>query len=67
MKVTRIALLVLGIAAVLIGLIWMGQGSGYFPYPRSSFMIDQAPWLYRGAVLFVVGLIALAATRRIGR
>ena len=29
MKVTRIALLVLGIAAVLIGLIWMGQGSGY--------------------------------------
>ena len=67
MKVTRIALLVLGIAAVLIGLIWMGQGSGYFPYPRSSFMIDQAFWLYRGAVLFVVGLIALAATRRIGR
>jgi hypothetical protein len=64
MKTARIALLVVGIAAVLVGLIWMGQGSGYFPYPRSSFMIDQTPWLYRGTALFVVGLMALVASGR---
>ena len=35
----------LGGLLVLIGLVWMGQGSGYFPYPAESFMIDQSPWI----------------------
>ncbi|CCM75283.1 hypothetical protein BN77_2447 [Rhizobium mesoamericanum STM3625] len=26
---------------ILIGVVWMGQGSGYFPYPKESFMINQ--------------------------
>ena len=67
MKVTRIALLVLGIAAVLIGLIWMGQGSGYFPYPADSFMINQAPWIYWGLLLAAAGLIVIVISRRRGR
>jgi hypothetical protein len=61
----KAALLVIGILAVLIGLIWVGQGTGYFPYPASSFMINQMPWVYWGAGLAALGLIALLVSRRI--
>jgi hypothetical protein len=47
-----------------VGLVWIGQGTGYFPYPPSSFMINQAPWITRGAILAVVGLIAIVVSRR---
>jgi len=50
--------------AVIIGIIWIGQGTGVFPYPASSFMIDQMPWVYRGAALAVAGLIAIVLLRR---
>ena len=59
----RITLLAAGILAVLIGLIWIGQGTGYFPYPSSSFMINQVPWIYRGAVLAVLGVLAAVGSR----
>ncbi len=42
----------------------MGQGSGYFPYPASSFMISQTRWIYYGAAIAVVGLIVLIVARR---
>ena len=53
MKTLRIV----GIFACVIGLIWIGQGTGYFPYPERSFMISQMPWAYRGAALLVVGAV----------
>jgi hypothetical protein len=52
----RKALLVVGIIATLIGLVWIGQGTGYFPYPQSSFMINQMPWVYIGIALAVTGI-----------
>jgi len=61
MRVVKIALLVVGGLALLMGLVWIGQGTGYFPYPKSSFMISQAPWTYRGAGLAVAGVIAIIA------
>lgn len=54
----------LSTVAVIIGVIWIGQGTGVFPYPASSFMIDQMPWVYRGAALAVAGLIAIVILRR---
>ncbi len=54
----------LSIGAVIIGVIWIGQGTGVFPYPASSFMIDQMPWAYRGAALAAVGLIAIFLLQR---
>jgi hypothetical protein len=56
---------VVGILAVVVGLIWVGQGTGYFPYPAESFMINQMPWVYRGAGLAALGLIAVLVSRRI--
>lgn len=60
----RISLLVLGILCLLMGLVWIGQGTGYFPYPASSFMIQQIKWAYYGAGLAVVGLIVIFMARQ---
>jgi hypothetical protein len=50
----------LGIVAMLAGLVWLGQGTGYVPYPSSSFMVNQMPWAYYGIALAALGLIAVA-------
>ena len=65
MGIPRAALLAVGVLAVLVGLIWIGQGTGYFPYPASSFMISQMPWAYGGVVLAAVGLVGVVVSRRI--
>ena len=57
-------LTILGILALLIGLVWIGQGTGYVNWPQSSFMISQMQWAYYGAVLAVVGLILIWRGRR---
>ena len=57
-------LLVLGVLAILIGLVWIGQGSGHFPYPKSSFMIDQRPWILWGLLLAAVGVAVVFFSRR---
>src|SRR5579871_2223109 len=44
----RIAARVIAFLALLMGVVWIGQGTGVFPYPQQSFMIDQMPWAYRG-------------------
>lgn len=64
MGIASVALRVVGILAIVIGLVWVGQGTGYFPYPAESFMINQMPWVYRGAGLAVVGVLAVLASRR---
>jgi uncharacterized membrane protein len=60
----RTLLLVLGIAALLIGLLWIGQGTGYVNWPRSSFMISQIQWAYYGAGLAVAGVVLIWLGRR---
>lgn len=67
MPLTRKILLILGILATLTGLVWMGQGSGYFPYPKSSFMIEQRPWLWWGLLLAIAGGAVILASRRLPR
>ena len=57
-------LLIIGVAAVLVGLLWIGQGTGLIHWPASSFMIDQRPWVSRGVILAVVGLILIAVSRK---
>jgi len=57
---------VLGIAALLMGLLWMGQGSGLIMWPASSFMLEQKVWILWGGVLASTGagLLFLAQRRR---
>lgn len=60
----KIFLVVIGVMALLTGLLWVGQGLGYVHWPASSFMISQRPWAYRGAGLALVGLVMLVLSLR---
>ena len=62
--VMKTALLILGLLAFLGGLLWVGQGAGLVHWPASSFMIDQRPWVTRGAILALVGLALILLSRR---
>ncbi|CDN53256.1 Hypothetical protein RG1141_CH08960 [Neorhizobium galegae bv. officinalis bv. officinalis str. HAMBI 1141] len=64
MKFTRLALSIIGALLVVLGLIWIGQGSGAFPYPASSFMINQTPWIIRGAIVAIIGVVVIWGARR---
>lgn len=57
----------LGVVLGLCGLLWIGQGSGRFPYPASSFMIDESIWVYRGAWTGLAGLVLLVAALLVTR
>ncbi|RWX75986.1 hypothetical protein EPK99_20175 [Neorhizobium lilium] len=64
MVVVRAGVSITGLLAALIGLVWISQGTGLFPYPATSFMINQSPWIWRGALLFILGLAIFWAGRR---
>ena len=55
----RTLLLIVGILAILMGLVWVGQGMGYLtytlPHMKPSFMIGDMHWTYYGAGLAVIG------------
>ena len=57
-------LLIAGIGSVLMGLLWIGQGTGVIQWPASSFMLDPRPWATRGAILAVVGVVLIILSRR---
>jgi len=63
----RVLLQVLGVAALLIGLLWIGQGLGLIMWPASSFMLAQRQWAIYGAILVVLGVLLLwrAGRRRV--
>jgi len=63
----RRSLIVVGLLMAAMGLLFLGQGLGYVRWPASSFMIDQSPWITRGAVLAVLGLGLVLIGRRMRR
>jgi len=64
MKALRGLLLVVGILAVLMGGLWVGQGSGLILWPAESYMLADRQWAINGAVLAAVGLILVWIARR---
>jgi hypothetical protein len=60
----KMLLTVLGLFALLMGLLWMGQGLGIIRWPAESFMIDVSDWTLRGALLALGGLILIWLGRR---
>jgi ABC-type nitrate/sulfonate/bicarbonate transport system permease component len=60
----KTALHLAGLAAIVLGLLFAGQGLGYIPWPRTSFMIGQMVWTYAGAGIVVVGIVMIALARR---
>jgi hypothetical protein len=53
-----------GIIALAMGLLWMGQGLGYVRWPASSFMIDATPWIYSGGGMAALGVLLIVFALR---
>jgi len=49
----RIGSLVTGVLALLVGAVWILQGSGVLP---GSFMTGQRMWLFIGIIVAIIGL-----------
>lgn len=55
---------VIGFAALLMGLLWVGQGTGLIMWPSDSFMLADKAWAINGAIVAVSGAILIFLTRR---
>jgi hypothetical protein len=53
-----------GLFAMVMGLLWAGQGAGLVRWPESSFMIGRSNWLAAGLCLAAVGFAMMFAARR---
>ncbi len=60
----RQLLLIIGLLALAMGLLWIGQGLGVINWPQSSFMIKQIQWAGYGAALAALGLILIWQSKR---
>lgn len=67
MALLRILAKVIATLAVLMGLLWVGQGLGIIMWPSSSFMLADRQWAVNGSILAGIGLIGLWLLRRGGR
>ena len=57
-------LMVVGIVALAVGLLWVGQGTGYVHWPPASSMISDLHWAYYGAGLAAIGLVLIVRAGR---
>jgi hypothetical protein len=60
----KMLLLLVGIVVLALGILFMGQGSGYIPWPSSSFMVRQSEWVYYGGAIAVIGILLITFSRR---
>lgn len=63
MQFLRWVLRIVAVLAVLMGLLWIGQGTGLVMWPSSSFMLAQPKWAVNGSILAGFGVIALLLLR----
>jgi hypothetical protein len=57
-------LTLIGLILLAAGLFFMGQGSGYIPWPAESFMISATRWVYYGAGIAAIGVALMAVAQR---
>jgi uncharacterized membrane protein len=60
----RQLLLIVGLLALAMGPLWIGQGTGVVNWPASSFMIKQIQWAGYGAALAAFGLVLIWQSKR---
>lgn len=63
MRALRPVFLILGILAMLAGLLFAAQGMGWVMWPAHSFMLQQREWVIRGLLLAAVGLLLVLRAR----
>ncbi len=60
----RRTLLVVGLLALAVGVLWVLQGTGAVAWPRSSFMIRQIQWAGYGTAVAALGLVLIWQSQR---
>ena len=60
----KMVLMIVGVLALLMGLLWIGQGFGLVMWPSSSFMLEQKIWALWGSLLAGVGALMIWRARR---
>lgn len=60
----RTLALIVGVLALAMGLLWIGQGFGLIMWPASSFMLAQKVWALWGTLLALAGAGAIWWSRR---
>lgn len=61
----RTLFLIIGLLALVMGLIWTGQGAGLIQWPAQSFMINQSQWMWYGASTAFGGLLLILISRKV--
>lgn len=64
MQIVRGLAAIVGVAMVLMGLLWVLQGLYIVRWPASSFMLGDIVWTRNGAVLAVLGLVLIWLGRK---
>ncbi len=57
-------LAIVGIAAILVGGLWVLQGLDIVRWPASSFMLGDTTWTRNGVILAVVGVVFVGFARK---
>ena len=60
----KAVLMLIGIVAIIAGLLFAGQGAGIINWPSSSFMINSTQWILYGLVLAGIGLVLIGLAQR---
>jgi hypothetical protein len=60
----RTIVFIVGLIALAMGLLWIGQGEGWILWPRESFMLGRPQWVWYGTGLAVTGALVMIFARR---
>ncbi|MDZ3833733.1 MAG: hypothetical protein U0S50_18255 [Sphingopyxis sp.] len=64
MALVKGVMAVVGIAAIMMGALWMLQGLNIVRWPASSFMLGDMVWTRNGAILAILGAVLVMFARR---
>lgn len=54
---------ILGLLLLVLGVLFMAQGSGYVRWPSGSFMIGARNWVLYGGAIAAIGFLIIFASR----
>lgn len=57
-------MVIVGVAAILMGGLWILQGLDIVHWPESSFMLGDRVWTRNGALLALVGVLLVWFARK---
>ncbi len=60
----KIVLLIAGLLLIVLGLHWIGQGTGIFIWPANPVMDNHIAWAWYGAVAAIAGSGLVLYARR---